>query len=67
VAGGDPDGGSDVGPARREAHGGGFAPVDAGVALVQRELQRLGTRPPRPQRGLEVGYECVDITAGFDM
>jgi hypothetical protein len=67
VAGGDPDGGGDVRPARGEAHGGGFTPVHARVTLVQRQLEWLGPRPPRPQCGLEVGYERVDITAGFDM
>jgi hypothetical protein len=67
VTGGNPDGGSDVVATGREAHGGRFAPVHAGVALVERELERLGTRPPRPQGGLQIGYERVDVTAGIDM
>jgi hypothetical protein len=51
----------------RKAHGGGIAAVDAGVTLVQRELERLGARPPGAERGFEVGYERVDITAAVDM
>ena len=67
MASGDPDRGGHIGPGRREAHGGRGTPIDTGVALVQRELERLGTRPPRPQRCLEVGYERVDVTSAFDM
>ena len=67
VAGGDPDGGSHVGSGRREAHGGGGTPVDTGVTLVERELERLRTCLPRSQRSLEVGHERVDVTCAFDM
>jgi hypothetical protein len=35
--------------------------------LVERELERLGARSVRPERGLQVGYERVDVTAAIDM
>src|SRR2546421_286038 len=44
VAGGDPDGGSHVGSAGREAHGGGPTPVDPGGAPGERELARRRAR-----------------------
>jgi hypothetical protein len=59
--------GGNVGSAVREAHGRRLAPVHTGVTLVERELQRLGARPFGAERGLEVGYERVDITAVVDM
>jgi hypothetical protein len=63
---GDLNRGGDVCAARGKAHGGGAAPVDPRVTLVQRELERLGTRPVGTECGLQVGYERVDVIASVD-
>jgi len=63
----DSDGSRDIRAAAREAHRRRIAPVHPGVTLVERELQRLGARPVGPERGLQIGYERVDLTAVVDM
>jgi hypothetical protein len=63
----DTNGSRDIRAAARETHRRRFAPVHPGVTLVERELQRLGARPVVPERGLQVGYERVDVTTVVDM
>jgi hypothetical protein len=60
-------GGRKLCSAVREAHGRGAPSVDAGVTLVERELERLGACPPGAERGLQIGYERVDLTASVDV
>jgi hypothetical protein len=50
----DSDRGGNVVARRREAHRVGAADRDAGIARVQRELERLGTRTTRTHRGAEI-------------
>jgi hypothetical protein len=63
----DTDGGGQLCAAVREAHGGGRTAVDAGVPLVERELQGLGARPARAERGLQIRYERADLRSAFDV
>jgi hypothetical protein len=66
VFGGDPHRARHVRTRGREAHGRRLTSVDARVPLVQRELERLGARPARAERGLEIGDERADVESGFD-
>jgi hypothetical protein len=67
VLGREANGRRDVGTAAREAHRRRRAPIHPGITLVERELQWLGARPVGSERGLQVGYERVDVAAVVDM
>ncbi len=55
----DPNGRGNFFTRPREAHGFGATGGDTRVARIQGELERLGTRTIRTDRGSEIGNELV--------
>jgi hypothetical protein len=64
VAGGDPDGGDHVCGRGREAHGGRFTDVHAGISSVELELERLRPNSIGTQRVPEVGEQRAVLVYG---